>query len=257
MKQVRPNTAVRGRAVVAVAAALAALLGRAPGAGAQDRPADACTAAPAAAPLPTVAVLDFSLVSLGRTTTDEQSLRAGLADVLLTELASNPCIRVVERRELQHLLAEQDLGASGRVDPATAARVGRLLGAQHVIAGALTLDPRNNARLDARSVNVETSRVEVAQSVTGQADDVLRLLSDLGGRLNRALRLPAPPSRTERPASGQASWRAAQLYSRALMAQERGDVEAAATWYREALAVSPQFDRARVQLASLTRTGGS
>jgi curli biogenesis system outer membrane secretion channel CsgG len=45
---------------------------------------------------------------------------------------------VIERRQIETILAEQNMGASGLVDPATAARVGKLLGAPAVIVGSIT-----------------------------------------------------------------------------------------------------------------------
>jgi curli biogenesis system outer membrane secretion channel CsgG len=73
---------------------------------------------------------------------------AGVADLITTELVSEASrwrtFRVVERDRLFEVLAEQDLGADGRVDPATAARIGRILGADMLLMGAV-------ARFDVRS----------------------------------------------------------------------------------------------------------
>lgn len=59
-----------------------------------------------------------------------------LATSLLTsELASHRRFTVIERRFIDELLKEQDLGTSSRVNASTAAQLGQLLGAQVVVVG--------------------------------------------------------------------------------------------------------------------------
>jgi len=59
-----------------------------------------------------------------------------LATSLLTsELASHRRFTVIERRFIDELLREQDLGTSSRVNASTAAQLGQLLGAQVVVVG--------------------------------------------------------------------------------------------------------------------------
>lgn len=65
-------------------------------------------------------------------------LGSGIGDVVTRELFELDRFDLVERRNLAAVLAEQDLGQSGRFDPATAATVGRLLGADLILVGAVT-----------------------------------------------------------------------------------------------------------------------
>jgi curli biogenesis system outer membrane secretion channel CsgG len=58
-----------------------------------------------------------------------------LASMLTNELASTEKFRMVERAKLGHVLEEQDLGASGRVNSKTAAKVGKLTGAKYLVMG--------------------------------------------------------------------------------------------------------------------------
>jgi curli biogenesis system outer membrane secretion channel CsgG len=62
----------------------------------------------------------------------------GLTQMLTTALASRPEFTVVERTQLDKVAAEQQLGSSGRVEPKSAASLGRLLGAQALITGDIT-----------------------------------------------------------------------------------------------------------------------
>ena len=55
--------------------------------------------------------------------------------MLTSELASHRRFVVIERRFIDEVLREQDLGGSSRVNPSTAAQLGQLLGAQVVVVG--------------------------------------------------------------------------------------------------------------------------
>lgn len=62
----------------------------------------------------------------------------GLADMLATSLFQTNRYVVLERQALAHVLAEQDLGASGRVRPETGARIGEIEGAELLVMGTVT-----------------------------------------------------------------------------------------------------------------------
>ena len=62
----------------------------------------------------------------------------GVADMLTTALFQVNKFRVIEREKVDAVIAEQDLGTSGRLDPATAARVGKILGADCLLMGRVT-----------------------------------------------------------------------------------------------------------------------
>jgi len=150
---------------------------------------------------PTVAAMPyFNNGAVGPNRAEYDALGKGIADVLITELAGNPTIRVLERDRVQQLMDEQNLGSAGRIDQETAVKVGKLLGVHHMIFGGFIVDQRGTMRLDARAVNVETSVVEHVESVTDKADNLLAILSTLAGKLNNGMKLPAMPAGSVRPA---------------------------------------------------------
>ena len=59
-------------------------------------------------------------------------------DVFVTELVKSGKFRVVEREQLAALMAEKNLTLSGDVDPSTAVRIGKLLGVNYLLTGAVT-----------------------------------------------------------------------------------------------------------------------
>ena len=231
----RANVAPAIRMVIATAAYSASLTLGASVSGAQ---------APAADSRATVAVLpsfdNGSVVNHA----DYDALGKGIADVLITELSANTALRVVERDKIQALIDEQNLGASGRVDKATAVKVGKLLGAHHVITGGFIIDPKGTMRLDARAVNVETGEIEHVESVTDKADNMLAVLSTLADKLNKGMKLPPMPSGVARPAvnpdgTKPGRWRDLILYARAEDANDKKDRTQALALYKEFLDKTP------------------
>jgi len=65
-------------------------------------------------------------------------LGSGAADMLATEIVKTGKFKVMERDKLASVLKEQNLGASGRIDPSTAAQIGKLIGLEYIITGAVT-----------------------------------------------------------------------------------------------------------------------
>ncbi len=96
----------------------------------------------------TVAVLP--LVVAGDSTV--QPLSRGLAELITTDLAYIRTLRLLERLQIGMLLDELKLGQSERVDPATAARVGRLLRAERLVQGTATIPSRGPVQLSATVV---------------------------------------------------------------------------------------------------------
>src|SRR3989454_7594279 len=95
--------------------------------------------------------------SYGQDRENFDALQKGMAAMIISELAANPGARVVEREELQRLLEEQKLGAAGRVDDATAARIGKLIGARYVVTGTF-IDFYGDFRVD---LHLEIGRAHV------------------------------------------------------------------------------------------------
>jgi curli biogenesis system outer membrane secretion channel CsgG len=86
---------------------------------------------------PRIAVLDFDFSSLSNPYSIPNASR-GVSDVLVDRLVKDGTFSVIERSRLEAILAEQNLGLSGRLDASTAAQVGRILGVDAVIIGSVT-----------------------------------------------------------------------------------------------------------------------
>ena len=140
---------------------------------------------------PVVAVLYFDNNSIGRDARDYDGVGKGMAELLTNELLANPRVSVVERERIQALLVEQNLTSQKTIDPATAVRLGKIIGAQYMIYGAFMSDGRGQFVLTAKSVNVETSAISNPTRVNARGDDVLGMIAQLNEKLVSDMQLPA------------------------------------------------------------------
>ncbi len=179
-----------------------------------------------------------------------QPLSRGLADLITTDLAHIRTLRLVERLQIGMLLDELKAGQSERTDPATAARVGRLLRAERMVQGTATIPPvpPTGAATIELSATVVTSAgvVRPVGQVTGPFRQLLALekqvVFDLAGQLGIAL---TEAERQQILRQGPKSLAAFLAYSRALDDLDRGDYGAAARHFGAAARADPTFQAAR------------
>ncbi len=205
---------------------------------------------------PGVAVFPFDNGgSYGAEGLDLTALTVGLQQMLLSELAQNSELRVVERQSLRALIEEQDLGVSGRVDPTTAAELGRVVGARYVIMGVF-MDFFSDFRMDATIVDVETGEVLGAETVRADRSTLYELLVELAGKVTLRADLPALPSdlRQSRE-SREIPAEAVILYSRAQTFADFGDEERAVELYRRIVTEFPGMTEAGEALRQLSGEG--
>jgi len=179
-----------------------------------------------------------------------QPLSRGLADLITTDLAHIRTLRLVERLQIGMLLDELKAGQSERTDPATAARVGRLLQAERMVQGTATIPPipPNGAATIQLSATVVTTVgvVRPVGQVTGLFRQLLALekqvVFDLAGQLGIAL---TEAERQQILRQGPKSLAAFLAYSRALDDLDRGDYDGAARNFGAATRADPSFQAAR------------
>lgn len=201
---------------------------------------------------PGVAVMQFDNGgSFGQDAENFDALRVGLQQMMITEFAANPGLRVVERSQISALLSEQDLGASGRVDNATAATIGRIVGARFMVFGSF-LDFYGDMRIDLRIINTETSEIVRTENVRDDRENLYSMITQLALSVTANLDLPALPQaiRQEREAR-EVPAEAIQYYSRAILYADRGNSDRAAELYRRALEVFPNYTEAAEGLQQL------
>lgn len=169
-----------------------------------------------------VAVFDFTNAAV-QGGIDSSSLHTRTADLgkgvsrlLISKLVQDGAVSVVERGAIDKVLAEQNLSNSDRADPATAAKLGRLLGADGVVLGTITrydynekmkgyvgggrakrsapspkakYDIAAKVQISTRLVSPNTAEVLAVAEGVGQTDrkNVLMDVRDTSGRVMQAV----------------------------------------------------------------------
>jgi len=148
-----------------------------------------------------VAVLDFdyATVHAGVAAIFGQDIDVGkgITDLLVTKLVKDGTYSVIERKALDKILAEQNFSNSDRANPASAAKLGKMLGVDAIIVGSITQfgnDTKNTkvggagggfggfglggfshkkskaiVQVDARVVNIDTGEILVVSEGKGES----------------------------------------------------------------------------------------
>ena len=87
----------------------------------------------------TVAVMDFDYGTVNHWW-GQYDIGKGMADQVVDSLVNDGTFRVIERKKLDTVLAEQDFAQSDRADPSAAklAKIGKVLGVKYIISGSIT-----------------------------------------------------------------------------------------------------------------------
>ncbi|HNW43453.1 MAG TPA: ankyrin repeat domain-containing protein [Elusimicrobiales bacterium] len=109
----------------------------------------------------TIAVAGFSYAD-GRASSDGDVVAARVT----TELIKLKKLKVVERKEIQKMLAELKLQNTGAIGPDSAKKLGRLLGADLLVVGTMAELPGRVLELNVRLADVESG--EAIGAVSGQ-----------------------------------------------------------------------------------------
>jgi TolB-like protein len=177
------------------------------------------------------------------------ALGYGLADLLSTDLARSGQLQVVERSQMDALMRELELGASDRVDGASAPRMGRLLGARRVVGGTITVLPREQLRIDASISDVATADVTSTTPLGATLDQIFDAQKQLALRILAALDVTLTPAERaaieQRPTKNLGAFLA---YSRGVRDESMGRFPEAAAEFARAVSMDPGFAAAQMRL---------
>jgi curli biogenesis system outer membrane secretion channel CsgG len=98
-----------------------------------------------AAPTPRkkrIAILDFDYATvhsgIAAIFGQDIDIGKGVADLLVTNLVKDGSYSIIERKALDKILAEQNFSNSDRANPASAAKIGKMLGVDAILVGSIT-----------------------------------------------------------------------------------------------------------------------
>jgi len=135
-----------------------------------------------------VAVVDFSDLK-------DQVTRLGtfISEEVLTRLAREGKVSIVERKYLKKAIEETGFKASGIVDVSSAQKIGKFLGADAICIGTMTI-LRTSIKINARLIDADTGRVFAAASVTMDRNTDIDSLIDKSEGSHES---PVPPEVSE------------------------------------------------------------
>jgi curli biogenesis system outer membrane secretion channel CsgG len=84
--------------------------------------------------------MDFDYGTIGYHWWGDYDIGKGMADQVVDALVNDGTFRVIERKKLNTVLAEQDFSNSDRADPSAGklAKIGKVLGVKYIISGSIT-----------------------------------------------------------------------------------------------------------------------
>jgi TolB-like protein len=197
----------------------------------------------------TVAVLYFQ----NRTKLSElDPLQKGIALMLTTDLSKVKGIQVIERVKLQALVEELAFGVSGLVEPSTAPRVGKLLGARWLIGGAIFEGGGDQIAIRSDPLDVPTQKILGELKTEGKLPDLFSMEKDLLFEIIKLLKIEISPEEEvalRRPCS--TNIKALMALFKGIEASDRRNYEKAAEFYAEALKEDPDICIGRDALKEL------
>ena len=189
-----------------------------------------------AAPIRSLAVLPLQNLSGNP---NEEYFADGMTDELITELAHIPGLRVVSRTSVM-----QDKGARKSL-----AQIARELDVDAIVEGSVVRSG-DRARITAQLIDARTDKHLWAQSFEGPLGDILSLQDSVA----REISLQTSSVLTPAARAGMANARhinpeAHDAYLRGLYFIQRRDGDLAASYFRKAIALQPDYGAANAGLA--------
>ncbi len=182
----------------------------------------------------------------------------GIADLLTTDLAHSPQLKLVERLHSDAILRELDLVDAGVVDPRSAPRVGKLMGARRILIGSIASSGPRIVRLNARVVDVVSGTVQELTTADAPLDRIVDAEKELALLLFERLGITLTPAQRIVVEQKQTTQLAALVaYGKGVDADAHGDVTAALAAYGDAARIDVAFSAARAQAAAAPASSSS
>jgi TolB-like protein len=181
---------------------------------------------------------------------DQESLNAlggGIAQILASELSLSPGGSAAPRNTTADAITNQALAKSARIDAATAAKIGKMVGAKYVIMGNF-VDYYGKFRLNVRVIDAQTGAIVKGFSNEDPAmqgrDQIYLITQTIARKILAELKLPPAPA-----IAAAVPGAAVIAYSLGLKAEDAGNKTQAASLYERALQSAPDFPEAKDALA--------
>jgi DNA-binding winged helix-turn-helix (wHTH) protein/tetratricopeptide (TPR) repeat protein len=198
-----------------------------------------------------IAVLGFRNLT---TRSDQNWLSIAFTEMLNTELAASPDLRLISGEDVAQVKRDLGLPEEDTLSRATLLRLRKNLGADVIVLGSYALLPesgKNRLRLDIRMQDTGAGETMAQEAFTGDQDELFDLAGRAGERLREGL-LPAEDLApgSARPAPLAANQLALQFYSEGRARLLSFDFVGARDLLKRAIYADPHYAMAHSALAS-------
>lgn len=193
-----------------------------------------------------VAVMPFDSTSKNP---EYAALGKGLQAMITTDLNAVGSYDLVERSRLAEIQSELKLSTTGAIDTKTAAKIGKLAGATHLVAGAVTI-LGDKMRIDARMFSVQTGKILLTEQISGAKDEFFDLPKQLVKKMVGATGVKMTPKvRVKVSRIHTADFKAFRTYSDGIQAYDAKDFKKSVKLLKLAAKIDPDFKLADLTLA--------
>jgi TolB-like protein len=205
----------------------------------------------AAADLPGLSVLYFENLS-GRER--DSHFSKALSEMLIADLSAAGGLNLVEREQMNEVMAEIALGMTGIIDEESSPKVGKMLAADYLVMGSYLVDGRTIA-VSAKVTKVESGTVIGAKKLEGKTREILGLT----GRLSKVVldlltpEIPGIKSSGHAEPGREIEFDKVLDYGKALDLADKGDLAQAEKMLSSVVSSSPGFSYAKHNLTALSK----
>lgn len=220
----------------------------------------------------TVAVLDFEVhnwVGHKYQDYDIEALGAALQMIVATDLVEGSNLVVVDRTNMQDVLAELELSSSSKlVDQQNSIRLGKLLNAHAFVDGQITFVDKGFLRIDIQVIHAATTRtlnrhyegpfesgMELMNLQRGVLNLVVDALNEFRGEVQDGEKISIDESYFDQlEETSRTSQRLMDIWllkGEALALEDRGDDKGATKRWQDILAIDPENELARSRIWAL------
>lgn len=135
----------------------------------------------------TIAIMEFTDVRQAKEKGAYDNPAPIVQEKMISGLVNQGIFRVIERQQLEKVLAEQKLQMSGVIDNNSAVEIGKMLGADGIMVGSVTeygrtIYPKARLTVNVRVIEVKTGLIKWATEIKGRKANYaypIELLKDI------------------------------------------------------------------------------